>query len=378
MTRVALYGMLRTEVDYAWPRIFRPSYDITLVYLDLNQWIELAKAATGHMDGARHVPALEAARAAKAAGTAMFPLSGTHYMELAGIGSYRQRCDVADVMEELSGFSTLLSRAVLLKLEVDAALTARFGDPRIAQEPLTLVNFGVGPAFGLVGGLRIRNRAGRDVTEEARLAHPDGPEAFDKMLFDMNLKLERQMLRGPSPKEAAELVAEGGWDPTVARRIATERAALEQRQVENLNSSDESRRWRRTRLRDVASARHFTIDLNELVSAGLNARRIPLEHAFPPPEEESDEPSEVRRFADSLPSSDVFVTLMAEMHRNAERVWKPNDVFDIDALSVGVAYCDAVLCDNDKAHMLNVRKVGARLGTHVTSRLVELPELLTT
>jgi hypothetical protein len=118
------------------------------------------------------------------------------------------------------------------------------------------------------------------------------------------------------------------------------------------------------------------IDLNEPTANGLNARNIDFEDAFAPPSEDSDEPSEMRRFTDSMPSSDVFVTIVTEMHRNAERTWKPNDIFDIDALSVGVAYCDAVLCDNDKARMLNVRKVGDRLGTRVTSRLVELPDIL--
>lgn len=113
MATTAEHGMLRTEVDYAWPAIFRPAYEVKLVYLDLNQWIGLAKAATGHKHGARYLQALEAARAAKDAGTAMFPVSGTHYMELAGIGSFRHRSDIAGVMEELSDFSTILSRAVL-------------------------------------------------------------------------------------------------------------------------------------------------------------------------------------------------------------------------------------------------------------------------
>jgi hypothetical protein len=368
--------MLRAEVDYVWPEILRPAYEVKLVYLDLNQWIELAKAATGHKDGARHLSALEAARVAKHAGTAMFPLSGTHYMELAAISSFRHRCDIADLMEELSDFSTILSRDVLMKAEVEAALNARFGGRPDRYSPLTLLNFGVGPAFGMVGGLRFKNRAGRDVTDEARLEHPAGPEAFDRMLREMNIKLERGMLRGPSPPETEELRSAGGWDPSVARRIATERAILEQMQVENLNSSHEGRRWRSTRLRDITSARHFFIDLNEPTTNGLNARRIYLEDAFPQSPDNSDEPSEIRRFADSMPSSDVFVTLMTEMHRNAERIWKPNDIFDIDALSVGVAYCDAVLCDNDKAHMLNIRKIGDRLHTRVTPRLVELPDIL--
>jgi hypothetical protein len=370
------HGMDRTDVAYAWPAIFRPPREIKLVYLDLNQWIELAKAATGHSDGARHLPALEAARAAKAAGTAIFPLSGTHYMELAGIGSYRRRCDVADVMEELSGFSTILSWAVLIRVEVEAALTARFGAPPEPYAPLTLLNFGVGPAFGLVGGLRMRNQAGRDVTEEARLEHPDGAEAFDEALRQANLKLERAMLRGPSPEEAKELRNAGSWDPLVARKIATERAAAEQAQVENIDAHPDGQHWRKTRLRDVTSARHFLVDLKEPTIQGLNARKLGLDDAFPPPPEDSAEPIEARRFADSMPSSDVFVTLTTEMHRNPQRTWTPNDVFDIQALSVGVAYCDAVLCDKDKARMLNLHKVGDRLGTRVTSHLLELPEVL--
>jgi hypothetical protein len=204
-------------------------------------------------------------------------------MELAGIGSYRHRSDLAAVMEELSDFSTLLSRVVLMKLEVEAALTARFGAPSTSRAPHKLLSFGVGPAFGMVGGVRIRNRAGRDVTEEARLEHPEGPEAFDRMMLEMNLRFEREMLRGPSPKDAERLRAAGDWDTIVARRIAAERAALEQQQVEKLRSDDDAGRWRRTRFRDVTAARHFLIDLSETVAAGLRARRIPLDEAFPPP-----------------------------------------------------------------------------------------------
>src|SRR5207245_11120872 len=88
----------------------------------------------------------------------------------------------------------------------------------------TVLNFGDGPAFGMVGGLRFRNRAGRDVTEEARLEHPDGPEEFDRMLREMNIKLERAMLRGPSPHEGEELRSAGGWVRSIGARLPVDGA----------------------------------------------------------------------------------------------------------------------------------------------------------
>jgi hypothetical protein len=46
-------GAERTDVAVLWPsRLLRPQHT-RLVYLDLNQWIGLAKAAVGHRDGKR-------------------------------------------------------------------------------------------------------------------------------------------------------------------------------------------------------------------------------------------------------------------------------------------------------------------------------------
>ena len=48
-------GVERSEVDYVWPTtIARPEAPTLVVYLDLNHWIGLAKAATTHPDGQRY------------------------------------------------------------------------------------------------------------------------------------------------------------------------------------------------------------------------------------------------------------------------------------------------------------------------------------
>jgi hypothetical protein len=214
-------GVDRTDVEYAWPsRLLRPAYDIKLVYLDLNHWISLAKANTGHRDGQRHQAALETLRAAQ--DRIVVPLAAPHYMEMAGIKDPRQRRDIAEVMEELSGFRTLMSGPTITPLELDAAL-ARIANvtPRFA--PLPLIGRGALQAFGMAGGLRIRSADGADVTDQVRAEHRDGPEAFDVWRQNAELLLDRSLLRGPQDDDEIAALQKLGWDPTVARRGAEKR-----------------------------------------------------------------------------------------------------------------------------------------------------------
>src|SRR4051794_29037367 len=105
-------GLTRpNDLPYLWPsRLVRPSGKARLVYLDLNHWICLARAATRHADGERFQDALDLLRARCRDGQVVCPLSSTHYMEMSAIGDERRRVDVAAVMEELSGFRCLIPR----------------------------------------------------------------------------------------------------------------------------------------------------------------------------------------------------------------------------------------------------------------------------
>jgi sugar/nucleoside kinase (ribokinase family) len=116
-----------------WPRLLElPSEDVNLVYLDLNHWISFAQASTGHSSGVSFVRTLEACRAAKSAGSAVFVLSAIHYMEMNKIKDPSQRRAIADVMEDLTGFASLMDRVVVTNLELDAMLD------RFAQQPSPL------------------------------------------------------------------------------------------------------------------------------------------------------------------------------------------------------------------------------------------------
>ncbi|MEV7061164.1 hypothetical protein AB0N95_37710 [Streptomyces microflavus] len=349
---------------YAWPgHLVRPRTGQRLVYLDLNHWISLAKAATGHRDGDAYQPALTAVRAAASSGLYLFPLSLTHYMEMAGIRDPRQRADIGDVMEKISGFTTLLSRTHIMRLEVEAALDRALDitSPHLAD--IDLLGHGIGHAMGMRGGLSIRSASG-DVTDEARAASPDGPVAFDLMLANAREQLERSMLRGPTDAEVPDLKA-NGWDPTAARRSAENRAESERQLAKRLD--DHPKYW--NRLRDVVQARYMSLEVIDMLTQALLDRGKELAEVVTGRES-------IRAFADCMPSAEIHTTLTTAAHRNREKSWESNDIFDIDALSIAVPYCDIVVTERYASHVLHAAHLPGWMQTEVVTRLKDLTEWL--
>ena len=137
------------------PRLLElPSDNVNVVYLDLSHWISLAQASVGHSKGSSFVETLQACHAARSAGTAMFVLSGTHYGEMLKIKDPAQRRDIANVMEELTGFATLVSRVVVMEFELMAVLD-RYAKAPSLLPMIPLIGQGVRHAFGLESGLKI-------------------------------------------------------------------------------------------------------------------------------------------------------------------------------------------------------------------------------
>ncbi|MFJ6901848.1 hypothetical protein [Streptomyces hokutonensis] len=354
----------RQTPAYAWPgHLVRRQTGQRLVYLDLNHWISLAKAATGHRTGGLYQPALTAVRDAASSGLYVFPLSLTHYMEMAGIQDPRQRADIANVMEEVSGFTTLLTRSHIARLEVEAALDQAFATASPHIVDFDLLGHGIGHAMGMRGGLHIRSDSG-DVTDDARAEWPEGPAAFDQWLANANAHLERSVLRGPTDAEVPDLKA-NGWDPTVARKIAENRAERERQLAERLDNDPQY--W--NRLRDVVQGRYMSHEVIDMLTQALIDRGRELAEVVTNRES-------IRAFADSMPSADVHTTLVEAAHRNREKSWEPNDIFDIDALSIAVPYCDIVVTERYACHVLHAAHLPRGMSSEVVPKLSDLTDLL--
>lgn len=174
-------------------------------------------------------------------------------------------------MEELSGFTVVIPRDLIMELEIEAALDTFGRRRRVPYVSISVIGRGVLRAYGKVGGLLIKDgQSGEDVTDTFRVTWPDGTAGFDQLLGDMEREFDRALLRGPRD-DAEETRLRGlGWDPRVARRMAEDNAAGERAQAERLTADPQ---WRQQRVRDVVSVRHLALELRQQLEKGARRTR---------------------------------------------------------------------------------------------------------
>jgi hypothetical protein len=121
------------------------------------------------------------------------------------------------------------------------------------------------------------------------------------------------------------------------------------------------------KLGDVIMAREAIIELTDPLLDGLRRRGtddIKVHFA---------DKAAAREVVRSMPVSSVSALLKTEQHRNASKMWSPNDIFDIDAMSLAVPYCDIVVTEKQRWHDLRITKVESRMDTVILRSLAELP-----
>jgi len=349
-----------------WPALRRPAGNAKLIYLDQKHWVHLAQADTGHPDGPQYAAALQAARAARAAGTAIFPLSLTHYEETLKITRADRRGNLARVMEQLSGFTALPARRLTALYELDAALAPAIGIQTSALTPTHLLGRGFRWAHCLPITGRIVGPDGKDGTELLRQRL--GPEAVDGLMAAFDLLTERTMLTGPADEDLPRLQALG-YDPAAIAQLAQDRADNEA--AFSAIVPDHVRRHP-TDLLDRVLARELNDpDMVRAWKDLTNAYGMSIFDALP-----EHNPAAARALARSMPGTDVAAVLKTTRHRDATRTWTSNDMFDIDALTVAVPYCDIVGTDNAQAHALTATGLATRMGTTIMRSITELPNHL--
>jgi hypothetical protein len=111
---------------------------------------------------------------------------------------------------------------------------------------------------------------------------------------------------------------------------------------------------RRGRLYDLVSARELIIEFQNIRPRALEERGLALTDVMWNPESG-------RRLVRSMSSTDVSIALKTAWHRNGQRAWTVNDIYDIDALALATPYCDVVVTEKACQHILNTAKMSQRM-----------------
>ena len=363
-----LEGYCDKGVDSVWATTLRlPTRPPRLIYLDLNHWIALSKAFSGHRDGKKHRCILDACLNAVRGGKAVFPLSQFIYMEIAKIASYRQHRDLREVIEQVCRYMVVTSLTVVATHEIEAALDHVVGPNPVPLNTTNYLDWGVSRAYGRAGDIRIKSIAGEDVTEEVRRAYSRGLEAFGAVLFNAQLDLNRKVIEGPTPQEESGLRVLG-WNPEAIVQGYERKASDELAQVRRFSDYPN---WGLGRIRDVITAREATIEIGDIFAEGFAARGPHAVDQF-----FNVKPDDLRSIYSAMPSLDVAVALKMSLHRDPNHKWTNNDIYDIRALALTIPYCDVVVTDRSMWSHVTRHRLSERYDTVVISQLTDLSDHL--
>ena len=162
--------------ELVWANVVRPQ--VPMCYLDLNHIINMAKSLsdpTKAPAGSRDL--YDSAKRAADEHRVVFPISATHFREVAKIADHRRRVALTDVFEQLSGFKYLLGRTQIARLELDAGIRALLGEP--TGDPVPLIRPTVGQAFGIAGTLKVGDVSGADRSAAVRALL--GDDTYDEL-----------------------------------------------------------------------------------------------------------------------------------------------------------------------------------------------------
>lgn len=288
-----------------------------LVYLDLNKWIDLARAELGQKKGDRYRVALREAERLVGEGRATFPLSFAHFMEVAKIGDDCRRRNLARLMVKLSQGWLLQSARSLLLQELRTAVATRFGKMfnSVRVVPLTR---SIKSAFGVTGRL--------------------GPADFDDKVLDCPDALEECLARARATREFVER-----WSTFAIRH--------EQGRLVCRDATPDLRKRRYCALvthdiqNDLLSVlNEFDLSWKDFADLG---------------------PHGCVELLERVPSVDVEINLFVQRDEHWDRKIAPNDEIDLGFLSLAIPYCQTVVTEKFWTSLVRRTKLDMKYRTRV-------------
>lgn len=301
----------------------------------------------------RFADVLEIARYGVKERLVRFPLSSTHYIELARARSGRRRNDVGAVMNEFSRQETIAASTDLLPGEIDRACRDRWGLPTGLRE-VAVFGYGAAHAFNSLPEVRFHAPAELPVDDETRALIEE----------HYSREMEKALITGPLADYPFD-----GIDPVAQHDGMRQRHAREEREV---GETIRSLGFRGERFRDAWTARM----LAELIPPATEAM---LRAGLSPALLTELGKDGMTAFLHDLPVASAVFEIRYRRHRNPALGWTANDINDMHALATAVVHCDVVVTERHAASIMREAGLDTRHSTVILTDLAGLaPHLVAT
>ncbi len=307
---------------------------MTVIYLDLNKWIELANAFYKEKAELFEL-AVECFDEQK---NLIFPLSSSHVIEIRKRKNLKSRERLADFMVGLSLATFLASNVTIRPYELEMATCKLFGLELETNMPKTLGK-GIYFSFGV--------DSKHNIKVDEKFSHHE-------MSYMQSPPVIATLLKGNDEFEDLNLKGIEKY------KIALQRMADNE---ENIRAEmvDFSRAIRR-RFKAAEFLMRYQKEFNRVLEKyDLTIDDIDRKQR------------EMREnFFQSAPTFNVELELTTQRNNHHDRTVDPNDMIDVDFLSRAIPYCDVVITEKFWVSLAKRKKLDIKYKTHITSDLNDL------
>lgn len=313
----------------------------TLIYLDQNKWIDLARAYHNRPGGKRYSKVLQEVKAAVSEGRAIFPLSDSHLIETRKEVNDSRRKRLAQVMVEISQGWIIAPNTYLCPKELEVTIAKLLDRGKIAR-PKALgrgVAFAFGRSEELQSDLGISDERTRLL--EAAIDTPAGLAAF-LVGFD-------------------QAFTSSGISEFKRRAVAYAQRVEEARSLGKSYSKS---------IRKRAYVANLTYYLQPELVRILALYKQTFDDFLDLGKKQ------LLAFFEEVPTLNVEIELATERDEHWDKEVDPNDMTDISFLSAAIPYCDIVITEKFWGNLIKRKKLDEKYDTVILSDLLELGSYL--
>lgn len=305
-----------------------------IIFLDQNKWIDLLDNKNGRYD-----TLLKLIKGSLRNKSAKFPISFNTIVECQKIKNSNRRNSLAILLAEVSEGWTYSNTHKLFDKEFEKSVLPKLGI-KDKEVTITAVSLGIPFAVGIDE---------QDFYKVINVPKEIGPNVYNDLTKYENLILQ---IAGTSNEASLEYM-----------------------------SSISDLVEKRERLRSISMPYHISTRKNIYLAQLTNDRKDTIErilgrHGFVFNDFLDLGKSEIVKTYESVATLDVNINLSFVNNNNNNREISPNDLIDIDSLSVAIPYSDVVVCEKYMANIALQKKLNEKYNTVITTSLDELTEIL--